>query len=613
MVRYPIYVTLDTNILDAAKFDLEEKSTLQLLVNYVKRGKVKVVLSNIVIKEAEKHIVERGDKVCSLMRKMRNDALKEATEYQIEQIGLGHILEIVKNKDEIREKSVNLLRKYIKDLDAEILDTSEINWDAIIDDYFEIRAPFQEGEKKRKEFPDAFIASQIRARFGLDDVVAIISDDNGFKKACQYWDNHLFYSSLGDFYEDLSKQEDFYDETVNFVSSKRSQIEEYIFQYIQQNENIEVIGKSYDRKGVSEGYDYTYTCLDKLADLKVNIHSVDEVDENSSIITLKCEAEFTMDCYYDDYDNSPWDSEEKEYVYVEKVHVKEKHQAIFACRIEINREEKTFDILHSFKIILGGDSRKERYEVDDNSEYDYDYEQEIEDMDREAVGLNPLGNYESYLEEDLAGSEMVEDIVERFFVIDDVHRECEDIAIIYDELVKTFTDAEKAKSIIKVFASKMESIVDFPVICDVSDIDDDELKEVKEWAESKSEHLYALANQKRLPDTIYYGDDITIEGINGNSIIFKLDALDINPSAGEKEEIDINLYSESETIASGTIELTVGFMNFDDDGGVTDGLEDSIEYDYRTIIDELDAFIQKQNEFLNEEKAVAEIIEDAIA
>ena len=47
MTKYPIYVTLDTNILDAANFDFNEKSTLQLLVNNVKKGKVKVVLRNL--------------------------------------------------------------------------------------------------------------------------------------------------------------------------------------------------------------------------------------------------------------------------------------------------------------------------------------------------------------------------------------------------------------------------------------------------------------------------------------------------------------------------------------------------------------------------------------
>ena len=130
MIKYPIYVTVDTNILDAANFDFNEKSTLQLLVNYVKKGKVKVVLSNIVVKEAEKHIAKRGVTVCSLMRKLRADALKTATDYQIKQLGLGHILDLSTNKAEISQKSIDLLHKYIADLDAEILDTSKIDLDA---------------------------------------------------------------------------------------------------------------------------------------------------------------------------------------------------------------------------------------------------------------------------------------------------------------------------------------------------------------------------------------------------------------------------------------------------------------------------------------------------
>ena len=47
---------------------------------------------------------------------------------------------------------------------------------------------------------------------------------------------------------------------------------------------------------------------------------------------------------------------------MENIGIREKHEAIFACRIEINRAENSFEIL-PFKIILGGDSRKERYEI----------------------------------------------------------------------------------------------------------------------------------------------------------------------------------------------------------------------------------------------------------
>lgn len=53
MIKYPIYVTVDTNILDATKYDFSEKSVFQLLVNYVKKGKMKVVLSNIEVMKAK--------------------------------------------------------------------------------------------------------------------------------------------------------------------------------------------------------------------------------------------------------------------------------------------------------------------------------------------------------------------------------------------------------------------------------------------------------------------------------------------------------------------------------------------------------------------------------
>jgi hypothetical protein len=50
MFKYPLAVTIDTNIFDAAKFDLCDTSPLKTLENYVKNGKIKVVLSDIVVK-----------------------------------------------------------------------------------------------------------------------------------------------------------------------------------------------------------------------------------------------------------------------------------------------------------------------------------------------------------------------------------------------------------------------------------------------------------------------------------------------------------------------------------------------------------------------------------
>ena len=609
MIKYPIYVTLDTNILDAANFDFNEKSTLQLLVNYVKKGKVKVVLSNIVVKEAEKHIAKRGVCVCSLMRKLRADALKTATDYQIKQLGLGHILELSTDKAAISQKSIDLLHKYIADLDAEILDTSKIDLDAIIDDYFEIRAPFQIGEKKRKEFPDAFIANQIRERFGHEEMVAIISIDKGFKEACQSWDNHLFFSSLGDLYGEMNKQEEFYAATKDFVIEQKSDIESYLAQYIKNNVEINVIGLSYDRKGVTEGYDYSETYLNSLSDVTIGIHSVDEIDDNKSIVTLKCKSSFSMDCFYEDYENALWDSEEKEYVYVDTIEIREEHKAKFACRIEINRTENTFEVL-PFKIILGADSRKERYEIETDSEYDY--EQEIEDMNRESVGLNPLGDYETYLEEDLVDSKMSKDIIERFNCINELYKEYEEILSIYYSLLKLFLDKENIKSIIRIISSKLEEIADFPGIIDEDDISQEEISEIEKWVEFKYEDASRKMNIANLPDSIEYGDNIEILGVDDQKLFLKIDEININPSAGDKEWVDISLSDEKEIIASGIVELTIGYIEYDEDGGIADGLTDEIDYNYHSIIEQLDNFILEQNEYMKTEKRIFEFLEEMI-
>lgn len=69
MFKYPLAVTIDTNIFDAAKFDLCDTSTLKILENYVKSGKIKVVLSDIVVRESKRHIADQVKKYVGLCEK----------------------------------------------------------------------------------------------------------------------------------------------------------------------------------------------------------------------------------------------------------------------------------------------------------------------------------------------------------------------------------------------------------------------------------------------------------------------------------------------------------------------------------------------------------------
>ncbi len=608
MLRYPLAVTIDTNIFDAIKYDFSDGSPITLLENYVQKGKVNVVLSDIVVRESKKHIAEQISKVCGIVRKRRTEILKESTEHLIDYLGLNGLLELIKDKKELMDKSGELFEKFVKDINAEILSTDLINLDTIIDDYFEIRPPFEEGEKKRKEFPDAFIACQIRERFGEDEMVAIISNDNGFKKACERIPNHIFFDSLSHLYDTINKEEATYNETINIIKDLQFRITSNLLEYIKHHENIDVRGRSYDKDGIESGFDYSEFYLQNISNVLFRVHSVDEMSENTSIVTLLCDAKISVDCYYEDYDKAAWDSEIKDYIFLDTIKIREEHTARFTCRIELDRESKTFKFF-PFTIILGGDSRKNRYEIKETPYIDY--EQEIEDMDRASLGFTPLGSYESYLEEDLPDSDMSKEIIGQFEEINKLHRKFEDFSMCYDSLNEQI-GSDNANEIIKLILKDLEEVSDFPGVVDMENISEDEIEEIKRWLEDKSERAYEIAEEDSLPDTLYFGESITIKGVDNSEIVFTIDEIAISPSEGTEETIDIYLSNEHEKIADGRIKLLVGYLEFDEDGGVGNGVADSIEYEYYEITNKINDYILEQNQIVEKESQIVGIIKNAL-
>ena len=611
MFKYPIYVTLDTNIFDAAKYDFSQTSTLSLLKNYVKKGKIKVVLSDIVIREAQKHISEKTINLCSVSKKVRKHILKEFSEHHVTQMGLDSLLQKAEDPNILVKKARETLEDFIKDINAEILTFNLIDLDTIINDYFEINPPFENNEKKRKEFPDAFIASQIIKRFDENDIVAIISTDNGFKNACKETPNHIFFDSLGKLYNKINEEETItYNETIDIIKILASSISEQIFSYVELNENIDVIGKSYDRHGIPSGYDYSDIWIDAISKPTLTIHSVDELTDTTSTVTLVCNSKISVDCLYEDYDNSPWDPETKDYIFVNTGEIREEHNANFACSIEIDRNTKTFKI-HPFKIILGGDTRTARYEID-SQEPEIDYEQEYKNMQRIDLGFHSLDDYTNYLEEDLPNSNMTNDIIQRFKKIETIYHKYEDFCELYDNLLEKVGNNDDVKPLLKIIYNNLKEIPGFPIIVDEDNITDEEIIEIQSWINNKAERSYQISENYSLPDTLNYGETIYIPGADNRELELTIDEIQITPIEGSEECIDIRLSDENDILATGTVKLTVGYLNFNDDGGVTTGTKDDIEYIYYKIIEEIDNFIETQEAILDNETKITNILEESI-
>ena len=164
---------------------------------------------------------------------------------------------------------------------------------------------------------------------------------------------------------------------------------------------------------------------------------------------------------------------------------------------------------------------------------------------------------------------------------------------------------------------------EIPHINDIENIKENEIEKIKDWINHKSETAYNIFNEENLPDMLNYGESIIIKGVDNSELSFtigiddskftlNIDEIDIFPTEGSEETIDIGLCNSKNEVIRGYIKLIVGYLNFDEDGGASDGTSDEIIYEYKDILNVLDEFISQQNCIVEDEKQVVEIIKSVL-
>lgn len=203
-------------------------------------------------------------------------------------------------------------------------------------------------------------------------------------------------------------------------------------------------------------------------------------------------------------------------------------------------------------------------------------------------------------------------MIERFETINRLHRKFEDYSIIYDSLLEELDNSDP-RNTIKLVYSKLSDISDIPHIFDIENIKDSEIEEIKNWINAKCEKASEISEEDTLPDTLNFGESIVIRGIDENEMIFTIDKLEITPTEGSEEITNIQLCNSKGERISGYIKLIVGYLNFDEDGGASDGIGDEIEYEFHEILQEMECFILEQNHLVEKESKIAESIKTALS
>ena len=382
---YPISVFLDSNIFIACKYDISEDSKLGILLRYIKAGKIRLFLSNIVKREVEAHICEDAESAVGYFEKAVKDAQKRIDEKTLVKTSL-HSCFNLPTKELVKGELKTKFEQYLLDCNAIILDNEGITCDAILNDYFSGVAPFENREKKKHEFPDAIMIAKLKKEFLEGKMLWVISDDEGFKQALHCSSQFQCLPRLQDLYDLINKNDHTYQEIETYFSSNADQIHSIILRELEASD-IEVDGTDCDRKGTVEGFDYDETEILEISNLEAKLDSVDEISEGNAIVTVRCSAHFSVYGSYDDFDSGIWDSEDKEYVFVPHYDVYEEHEAKFYCELKLRFQEENPDYSFSIESVtcdikLDQNSRVERLIQDPEEEAKADQMDALEEYYR---------------------------------------------------------------------------------------------------------------------------------------------------------------------------------------------------------------------------------------
>lgn len=323
-----MFVYLDTNVYISANyiFDTDNMGRLNKLIE---AGEVTLLYTSATMGEVEQHLAEDiSAAVQKYNRVLRKEmpALKSADSYMLKELNIQEVVDAVKIK----------AKAFFEQENSQSISLNPLNGELLLRDYFEGRAPFE--KKKPNEFKDAIMINAVKNyQKEIGEIVYIVSNDEGFRKAFDGNEKFICFEFLSGFLKFYNKQQE-----------KLSKITECITDALE-NADFEEVIKDYLRNlDVYRGYygQWEYDDID-IDEVCGELIYIEEKDGQWGA-TISADVELSIDITYRDEDNSYYDREEGAYLIENYIHALEKHliavELFLLCEVE-NNEEDGYEII----------------------------------------------------------------------------------------------------------------------------------------------------------------------------------------------------------------------------------------------------------------------------
>ncbi len=364
-MKYNVF--LDTNVFDKARFHFS-CGQIGKLRKYVEMGLVKLFTNEIVVRETSRHIKRDIKKATSELNKTIKEKTVLLELWEDEFCPLKDKLPVEKFVSKVEEN----FAAFLKEMNAIIMTNEMVSASELFEDYFAPKAPFEEGEKKKSEFPDATMIKSLKHYIGKNNIqsMLIVSEDKGWRDAFLGDTTVCFFDDLGKLLSYISIQEEIAKAYLAYIEKAQSKIKEKVEEYIGDYEWISLLEDQF----------YNHIEIEDLNDQRIEVEKLifkgfEYVGEEDATARYDFVVNAYFEYDYDNYDNAFWDKEDGGWYNLDRIRRKERYRLIIRVAIELLRADGEIDfenIIVDETFELGEDQLIEQTEVNLTEERERD-------------------------------------------------------------------------------------------------------------------------------------------------------------------------------------------------------------------------------------------------
>jgi PIN domain len=165
-------ITFDTQTVETNSFNFDGGLLAQL--KQFKDGPVRVIVSEVVVREIFKHLVEKTRSA----RDAATAAHKKAVDHGLASLDAPFLSETI----DLRAVARTRLNKFLQEIGAEIIRADNVPMTDLVDAYFQPSPPFSAAGKNKAEFPDAIALLSLEKWAKQNSFRVLgVSNDKGWK------------------------------------------------------------------------------------------------------------------------------------------------------------------------------------------------------------------------------------------------------------------------------------------------------------------------------------------------------------------------------------------------------------------------------------------------